>query len=74
MRPTGISMATKGVLCPVAVDVAYGGGGGPAGAAIRDDEELAKPRIIVTNMRISEERNRVSDDNVVVTGVKIIVD
>lgn len=74
MRPTGLSMATKGVLCPVAVDITFGGGGGPGGAYTRDNDSKRRPKVTVTNMRISDERVKITDHNIRVTGVKIIVD
>ena len=84
MRPTGISMATKGVIGSYIINQVILGGGADVGGGEGDqdgtsdeektDQEEFRPKIIVTKMSISEDRIRMSKDNITVTGVKIIVD
>jgi len=69
----GISLVTKGFLCPPA-EVSVTTYSGSGGAGLRKEEELPKPLIKVNNVKIGKGKKILSKENVKVTSVKLIID
>ncbi len=70
----GISLVTKGLLCPPAqVTVVLQSGSGGAGL-IKKDEEMPRPLIKVKNVKIGEGKEVLTNENVKVKSVKVILD
>ena len=70
MQPSGISMATKGVLAGLGGGTIIAGGGG--GAGLRKEEDYYKPTIKVHKVTFSEEKPPIKKDAIKVKSVKEI--
>ncbi len=71
--PTGISLATKGMLggaCRVSPTMM----GGAGGAGLGKDEDQFRPKITVNKVKISDERIPLSNESLQVTSVKMVID
>ena len=69
----GISLVTKGMLCPPSqVNIVMQSGSG--GAGFRREEKEQKPLIRVTNLKIGEGKQTLTGENIKVKSVKIILD
>lgn len=67
-----LSLVTKGMLCRHDVNVIVQSGSG--GAGLRKEEELPKPLIKVTKFQMTEEKSKITDENVQVTSLKLVLD
>lgn len=72
----GVTLATKGMITRrTIISGGIGGGAGPSGGyGSRDDCEIKKPIITVKKMKISDEKNILSNETLKVTGVNLIID
>lgn len=71
---TGITLATKGMISPLAGDIIIQGGGG-GGAGLRKEDDIGFPKIIVNKFKIDKHEDKsLTEGSLKVTSVKLIID